>query len=118
MTLHGIPITLIDTVYPAPADDEADYCPDGESDAHDTRMTFCELVRLIRGGGYSSPSSFPIASPGARDWLCVPDMEPDYRTGDLTARSLHLSVNATAREAKYWAKAWRAAGVRCNRGAP
>ena len=115
--LNGIPITLIDTVYPAPADDEADYCPDGEADAHDTRVEFRELVRMIRDGGYSEPSSFPIDAPGAHDWLCAPDMEPDYRTGELTARSLHLSACATARETRYWAKAWRAAGVQFNRGA-
>ena len=120
-----IPVLIIETVYapPEPENEEMDYfMEEGEPCIREITVTFRELVRLIRDG-YLRPSSFPLAEPGIRDWLNA-DGEHDFRTGELIEKSLHLSPSAANRTAKYWAKAWTAAGVRFNhshhirRGAP
>lgn len=118
-----IPVLIIETVYAPPdsEDKEMDYfMEEGEPCIREITVNFRELVRLIRDG-YRSPSSFPLAEPGIRDWLNA-DGEQDYRTGELIEKSLHLSPSAVNRMHKYWAKAWAAAGVRFNhshhRGAP
>ena len=118
-----IPVLIIETVYapPEPENEEMDYfMEEGEPCTREITVTFRELVQLIRDG-YLRPSSFPLSAPSARDWLNA-DGEQDYRTGELTEKSLHLAHGAPARIEKYWAKAWTAAGVRFNhlhhRGAP
>lgn len=115
----GLPVLLIETVY--------DPLPDNDLECEDTwdegvpfmterRCSFRELVSLIEDGGYTSPSSFPVQSPGRSDWLTVPDDDVDFRTGERVQRSLHLSMAASPQQVRYWAKAWRAAGVHFNRG--
>lgn len=120
-----IPVLIIETVYapPEPENEEMDYfMEEGEPYIREIKVTFRELVRLIENE-YPRPSSFPLAVPSARDWLNA-DGEQDYRTGELTEKSLHLAHDAPVRMRKYWAKAWTAAGVRFNhshhirRGAP
>ena len=106
----------METTYPPPDDNDDDYCPDnGDPWVHEERYSFRDLVRLIENGRYREPSSFPIDRPGRGDWLRA-ETETDMHTGELTEHSLHLSACATPREARYWAKAWDAAGVRYNRG--
>lgn len=112
--LNGIPVLIVETTYPPPDDNDDDYCPDGEPWVHETRFTFRELVRMLQDRGYRNPSSFPIAAPDRDDWLTT-DMETDMRTGEIVEHSIHLAPQATDREAKYWTKAWDAAGVRYNR---
>lgn len=104
-----IRITLIETTYPAPADDEEDYCPDGEVFMREEEVTFRELVGLLRR--YSHPSSWPITAPRAFDWASDPDLDQDYSTGAWTAHSLHYAHNNVPRKLKYWRKAWRVAGM-------
>jgi hypothetical protein len=110
--VNGIPLVFVEETYYPPDDPEEDYCPDfaDESSVDETRMTFRELVRAIRHGGYSNPSAFPIAVPGDNHWLAT-DSEMDIHDGSIVQRSVHLSYLATPRETRYWAKAWRAAGV-------
>lgn len=102
-----IRITLIETVYPAPADDEEDYCPDGEASLREEEVSFRELVDLLRD--YSQPSS--VRCPGPFDWASRPDSEQDYRTGEWTEYSLHYAHNNVPRTLKYWRKAWCVAGL-------
>lgn len=107
-----LPILFVETVYPAPADDETDYCPDGESDTDTLPMGFRELVQAIRHGGYVHPSSSHRTARDVteRDWLNA-ETEQDYQTGDYTERSIHLDASATPHQVRYWRLAWRAAGI-------
>jgi hypothetical protein len=103
-----IKINLIETVYPAPADDEDDYCPDGESSTSMETVGFRELVELMRE--YSQPSCFPAVGE-TYEWLSQPDMEQDMFTGEYTERTLHYSHDNAPRWAKYWRRAMAAAGI-------
>jgi hypothetical protein len=110
-----IPVLIIETVYQPPdaENEEFDYfMEEGEPHVSEVMVTFRELVRMV-SDEYRRPSSFPLAVPSAGDWLNA-DGEQDFRTGELTERSLHLAHNAPARMAKYWAKAWTAGRVRFN----
>jgi hypothetical protein len=101
-----IKITLCETVYPAP--EEEDYCPDniiGTTD--DQEVTFRELVSLLRD--YRNPSC-SRATGSTNDWLSA-EPEQDYRTGEWTERSLHYQRNNHGRSAKYWRKAMIYAGL-------
>ena len=102
-----IRITKIETVYPAPEDDEDDYCPDGESQSTDDSVTFRELVYLMRDYSFSSCSP---ASGGVNEWLST-EQEQDYMTGDWTEHSLHFSHDNPSRVRKYWRKAMITAGL-------
>lgn len=117
---RGLPLVFVETVYrPLPENDVdcGDTWDEGEPFVSEGQHSFRELVRLIQDGGYTCPSSFPVQSPGRSDWLTAPDDEVDFRTGERVQRSLHLSMTATPRQVRYWAKAWQAAGVHFNRGA-
>ena len=108
-----LPILFVETVYAAPDEDDGDYCPEpAESDTDTLFMGFRELVRAIQHGGYSHPSSSHRMARDvtARDWLTA-DSEQDYRTGDVTERSIHLEAGATPHQVRYWRLAWKAAGI-------
>jgi hypothetical protein len=102
-----IDVTFCETVYPAPEDDEDDYCPEGESETRSDTVTFRELVRLMRQ--YCTPSCSP-ARGEVYEWMMA-EPEQDYRTGEHIDRSLHFARINPARRAKYWRLAMKAAGV-------
>ena len=107
-----LPVLFVTTVYPAPDDDETDYCPDGDTDTDTMQMGFRELVHAIQGGGYCMPSSSHRTARDvtARDWLNA-DTEQCMMTGDYTERSIHLDASATPHQVRYWRLAWKAAGL-------
>jgi hypothetical protein len=104
-----IRITRIDTTYPAPADDEEDYCPDGESTSTDDTVSFRELVDLMRD--YPLPSC-SHARGETFEWL---SQEPCYldpmRGGAWIESSIHYSRANPPHAAKYWRAAMRAVGI-------
>ena len=78
--------TLITTVYPAPTDDEEDYCPDGESEIEEyNKVNLTCLWFIAREYGCLMTSS----SDGS-GWLHS-ESEEDYRTGERTEYSLHIT---------------------------
>lgn len=101
-----IRITRIETVYPAPSDDEADYCPDGESTSTDDSVSFRELVDLMRE--HMHPSCSP-ARGETFEWVSSEAYQDPY-TGEYTESSVHFSRENPPRMAKYWRAAMRAAG--------
>jgi hypothetical protein len=101
-------ITRIETVYPAPADDEEDYCPDGESDSRDEEVSFRELIDLMRE--HCHPSSMPLRG-DAFEWFSTEAYQCPY-SGEYTEQSLHFSRENPPRMLKYWRAAMRAAGHR------
>ncbi len=102
-----IKITRIETIYPAPADDEDDYCCDGESSSTDDEVSFRELVDLMRE--HSMPSCSP-AHGDTFEWLSAESYQDPY-SGEWTEHSLHYSRDNSPRMAKYWRAAMRAAGI-------
>ena len=104
-----IQITRVETVYPAPADDEADYCPDGEATSTDDSVSFRELVDLMR------EHSMPSCSPPRGETFEWVSSEPYYldpmRGGAWVETSVHYSRSNPPRMAKYWRAAMRAAGL-------
>jgi len=100
-------VNFVETVYPAPDDDEDDYCPDGDSSVYETGLSFKELVGYMTQ--YNQPSCYP-AQGETYEWLMA-ETEQDYRTGDYTHRSMHYHHKNAPRYAKYWRIAMRAAGV-------
>jgi hypothetical protein len=102
-----INVTFCEIVYPAPEDDEDDYCPEGESTTRSDTVTFRELVRLMRQ--YCTPSCSP-ARGEVYEWMMT-EIEQDYRTGEWIDRSMHFARINPARRAKYWRLAMKAAGV-------
>lgn len=103
-----IRITRIETIYPAPTDDEEDYCPEGESDSHEEFVTFRELVELLRD--HSHPSHSHSRGDG-NEWFSADTYQDPY-SGEYTEQSLHYSRENPARMLKYWRAAIRAAGHR------
>jgi hypothetical protein len=103
-----ITVTRIETVYPAPVDDEEDYCPDGESSSADEQVTFRELVDLLRE--HTHPSSSHPRGDGW-EWFGTEPYQCPY-TGEYTEQSLHYSRENPPRMLKYWRAAIRAAGHR------
>ena len=103
-----IKIKLIETVYPAPDEDEDDYCPDGEASVSTETVGFRELVELM--GEYSRPSCSHAVG-ATYEWLSQPDMEQDMFTGEYTERTLHYSHDNAPRMAKYWRLAMVKAGI-------
>ena len=74
--------------------------------SQDEPCSFRELVELLRGG---DPSSWPRAG-ATSDWV-TQDRGQDYLTGDHETHSIHYSRANHPRTAKYWRKAFIAAGV-------
>ena len=103
-----IRITRIETVYPAPDEDEGDYCPDGESSTTDDTVSFRELVDMLRD--HSHPSHSHSRGDG-NEWFSTDTYQDPY-TGEYTEQSLHYSRENPARMLKYWRAAIRAAGHR------
>lgn len=104
-----IRVTIIETTYPAPEDDETDYCPDGETETvFDDAVGFRELVTMLRG--FCHPSESPCRDPSRHTWVSS-EAETDYRTGDSVIRSIHLSHESPDSTVKYWKAAFRAAGI-------
>lgn len=94
-----IRVSFVETTYPAPtADDEADYCPDGDSQVREEELTFGELV--CRMYEYTHTSSSP-AQGTTREWVSA-EPEQDYRTGNFIERSMHYHHENHPRYAKYW----------------
>ena len=102
-----IRITRIETTYPAPDDDEEDYCPDGESTSTDDTVSFRELVDLMHEHSISSCSP---ARGDTCEWLSVESYQDPY-SGEWTEQSIHYSRENSPRAAKYWRAAMRAAGI-------
>jgi hypothetical protein len=85
--------------------------PDGNADCETREMTFSELVAFISNENVTMPSSWPApANPGLGDWLTCGTYQ-GYRSGEWMEKSVHFSRDNAPRLRKYWAKAWRAAGV-------
>ena len=103
-----IRITRIETVYPAPSDDDSDYCPDGESDSRDEEVSFRELVDLMRE--HLHPSSSHLRG-APFEWLSTEPYQDPY-SGECTEQSLHYGRDNPPRMLKYWRAAMRAAGHR------
>jgi hypothetical protein len=100
-------ITRIETVYPAPADDEEDYCPDGEATSTDDTVSFRELVDLMRE--HSTPSCSPPRG-DTFEWVSSEPYQCPY-SGEWTETSIHYSRENAPCAAKYWRAAMRAAGL-------
>ena len=100
-------VNFVETVYPAPDDDDDDYCPDGEGSVNTVVMGFRELVRAMRD--YSFVSCRPAIG-ATYEWLHS-ELEQDYRTGEYTERSMHYSHDNPEHCAKYWRLAMKAAGL-------
>ena len=78
------------------------------------RVGFRELVRMIKDGAFTEPSSRP-ATATRWEWLTSYASEPAYgpdRGSGWENRSLHLAASNPGRADRYWKLAWRAAGVR------
>ena len=76
----------------------------------DVEYTFSELVRELRDFSELSSSN---SDGNIRDWVSTSSEDiVDYRTGEVTEYSLHYSRKNPACNAKYWAKALRAAGFK------
>lgn len=103
-----IKITRIETVYPAPVDDEEDYCPDGESSCTDDTVSFRELVDLMRD--HSMPSCSHLRGADS-EWFSTEAYQCPY-SGEYTEQSLHYSRENPPRMLKYWKAAMVAAGHR------
>lgn len=101
-------ITRIETVYPAPADEEEDYCPDGETDTRDEEVTFRELVDLMRE--HSMPSCSYLRG-NVSEWFSTESYQDPY-TGEYSEQSIHFSHDNPPRMRKYWKAAMKAAGFR------
>lgn len=103
-----IKITRIETIYPPPDDDEADYCPDGESSSVDDTVSFRELVSLMRDHVHPSCSHLTGSE---WEWFST-DSHQDPYTGEYTEQSLHYARDNPPRMLKYWRAAMRALGHR------
>jgi hypothetical protein len=69
--------------------------------------TFRELVELMTE--HYHPSCWPMTDHDAgRIWFTSDDDE-NFRTGERTRYSIHLSRPDEPRQARYWLKAWKAA---------
>ena len=68
--------------------------------------TFRELVSMMRE--FYQPSDWPIQPGYGRTSFSVHDDE-DFRTGERTIRTIHLSNPDDARQVRYWLKAYRTA---------
>jgi len=100
-------VNFVETVYPAPDDDD-DYCPDNvEGSVHTVVMGFRELVLAMLD--YSIVSCSPVRGT-TYEWL-MSETEQDYRTGEYTERSMHYSHENPPHCAKYWRLAMKAAGL-------
>lgn len=101
-----ITITKIETTYPAPDDDEEDYCPDGDAWSETFNVSFRELVDLMRDYSFSSGVAW-----SAPPWGLSNEPYQDPYSGEWTENSLHYSPDNSSKNAKYWRAALRAAGI-------
>ena len=92
-----IKITRIETVYPAPEDDD-DYCPDGESTSVEESVSFRELVDLMREHVYPSASHLR-GTP--EEWFSAEAYQDPY-SGRWMHFSIHYSRDNPPRALKYW----------------
>ncbi len=102
-----IKITRIESQYPAPDDDESDYCPEPVSTSIDDTVSFRELVALMQDHQHPS-CSHPRGK--IFEWLSTESYQDPY-TGEYTECSLHYSRDNPPRMEKYWRAAMRAAGL-------
>lgn len=100
-------ITRIESNYPAPDDEEGDYCPEPVSTSADELVSFRELVALMEA--HPNPSCWP-ARGEVFEWLSA-ETEQDFITGEFTEASIHYARDNPPRAAKYWRAAMRAAGI-------
>lgn len=77
--------------------------------AQDEPTTFRDLVAMLMGG---QPSSSP-ATGGTNEWVSQDQGETYafFAHGAREERTFHFSKTNPARKAKYWALAFRAAGL-------
>jgi hypothetical protein len=68
--------------------------------------TFRELVGLMRE--FTEPSDYPVQPGNGRVSFSTND-EEDFRTGERTRQSIHLSNPDEPRAIRYWLKAYRTA---------
>ena len=101
-----IKIVQIETIYPAPSNDDDDWCPDGEASSTTESMSFRELVELMRHNDASC--SHPTGS--VFEWVTTSPYIDPY-TGDTTERSIHFAHENPPRKAKYWKWAMKAANI-------
>jgi hypothetical protein len=94
-------VLVVVTRYPAPEDDEDDYCPEGEvEEEREEEWGEDSLVRAIR---WMHPSQCPVTDP-LRAWF-VSDSEQDFRTGEYEETAYFLSENATEEQKAVWVNA-------------
>lgn len=79
-------------------------------DLADEKFSFKELVQKITMEGFFECSCFP-AKGDVREWLSTQSEIVDCKTGELQVKSLHYSHKNNTRVAKYWRKAFIAAGI-------
>ena len=82
----------------------------GSFEFKDEPFGFRELVRMIRDEGFCFPSCSP-SSGATWEWVST-EPETDYAWGEVCIYSLHYSHTNPDRNAKYWKKAFRAAGIK------
>lgn len=98
---HCTLVRIIVTKYPAPEDDEDDYCPDGEvEEDREEEWSEDSLVREIR---WMHPSQCPVTDP-LRVWF-TSDSRHDYWTGGHEETAYFLSENATEEQKQAWVNA-------------
>jgi len=96
-----IKVNLYTTRYPAPKNDDDDYCPDGECVNEENReVSFRELCDLAEL--HSECSSAPSQG-DTHDWLI--GREENYINGGFEEHTMHFSRDNNPRHAKYWQKA-------------
>lgn len=79
-------------------------------DLADIKFSFKELVQKITSEGFFECSCFPPKG-HSMEWLSTPYKIIDCKTGELQVKSLHYSHKNQPRAAKYWRKAFIAAGI-------
>lgn len=108
---------LINKTYSVVTEESAEYGDYAEQgfEFENSPYEFRELVRLLRD--YSESSVYPLTDADINEtvWFTSePDI--DFRTGEETTYSVHFSRDNPARNAKYWLKAARAAGLVRSKG--
>lgn len=95
-----IKLTHVTETFPAPLNDDEDYCPEGESTSVEREYTFRELIDLI--SDYPDASSSRMTG-SVQEWFSRHDQ--DFRTGEYITESIHYAHGQDSRSAKYWRRA-------------